>query len=465
MQTKVASQIFVAFLAIMALLTAMLVGVNRTSVSYIDNNRWLLHTQQVLSTAETLYSAILKQESGIRGYVITRDSTYYAQSQARDRHIRNLIALISQLTIDNPRQQEALTLLENYVENRLAINYEAAQKLKAGLAPPPRGEGKRVMGLIEAQLQSIKREEERLLQTRTGQNNQLIRNFSNTLVLLEVSVGVALLILFWVIRSYLAERRASDQQLTLLNSELGQRNQALSHVNEELESFTYSVSHDLRQPLRAINGYSQMMREEFSAVLDKEGHRLLDRIQQNARQMGQLIDDLLSFSRLSRTEMRHVEADLNEVVSRALAELGKTQDLSLIEIDREPLPTVKGDFALLRQVYINLIGNAIKYSGTRERPYLRIGSRQVQGSTLYFVQDNGVGFDMQYVHKLFTVFQRLHGAHEFSGTGVGLAIVKRIVTRHEGEIMAEGRLNGGATFSFTLHQPLPEVAPLPGLAI
>ena len=220
-------------------------------------------------------------------------------------------------------------------------------------------------------------------------------------------------------------------------------------VNKELEAFTYSVSHDLRAPLRAIDGYAQMMDEDYSKVLDEEGRRLLSVIQYNANKMGTLIDDLLDFSRLGKKEVQKTNLNMNELAKGAWIDLNKSVKHKA-EVKIGKLPPAKGDYGLIHQVLVNLISNGIKYSSKTKRPLVEIKSEQKDGELIYSVKDNGAGFDMQYAHKLFGVFQRLHKTEEFEGTGVGLAIVQRIINKHSGKVWAEAEVGKGATFYFSL---------------
>ncbi|HEY4370512.1 MAG TPA: response regulator [Burkholderiales bacterium] len=220
----------------------------------------------------------------------------------------------------------------------------------------------------------------------------------------------------------------------------------LKKKNEELEAFSYSVSHDLRGPLRAIAGYSQILEEDYTALLDGEGHRVIGEIQANCNMMGALINDLLEFSRLGRTPINAALLDMDELVAAAWSRTASTA----AELRIGPLPPSRGDRALVMQVWINLLSNAVKYSGGRERPVIEVGGHLESAEAVYSVRDNGAGFDMHYYKKLFGVFQRLHSSNEFAGTGVGLAIVHNIVTRHGGRIWAESREGEGALFQFTL---------------
>jgi signal transduction histidine kinase len=219
-------------------------------------------------------------------------------------------------------------------------------------------------------------------------------------------------------------------------------------LNEELEAFTYSVSHDLRAPVRHVSGFVDLLRRRADAAYDDTTRRHLDTIARSAAHMGQLIDDLLGFARMGRTELMRTRVSLGRLVRELVAELRATGD---VEWQVQDLPEVAADPSLLRVVLANLLGNALKYTRTRERPRIEVGARPADGAeVVVFVRDNGVGFDMQYADKLFGVFQRLHPAEDFEGTGIGLATVRRIVHRHGGRTWAEGEVDRGATFYFSL---------------
>lgn len=253
-------------------------------------------------------------------------------------------------------------------------------------------------------------------------------------------------------------RKQREEQVRQLNADLSLRAAQLETANQELEAFSYSVSHDLRAPLRHIDGFAGLLRKNSSAVLDDQGRRHLDTISGAARQMGRLIDDLLSFSRMSRASVQPVEVDQNALVAALIQEGSLPKTPRPVEWHLAPLPRVRADPAMLRQVWLNLLDNAVKYSGKAAAPRIEIGHRPDPntGEQVFFVGDNGAGFDMRYVDKLFGVFQRLHGPAEFEGTGIGLANVRRIVTRHGGRTWAEGRVGAGATFYFSLPaQPAP----------
>jgi signal transduction histidine kinase len=232
-----------------------------------------------------------------------------------------------------------------------------------------------------------------------------------------------------------------------LEGEVRRRTEALVAANKELESFSYSVSHDLRAPLRAVDGYARMLEEDYAPRLDGEGRRLLSVIRDSAVRMGRLIDDLLAFSRVGRQEPSRYPLDMSHLVREVVKEL---RGGSVARIELGELPQARADRALMRQVWANLVGNALKYSSKRSDARIEIGGREHGGEKLYWVRDNGVGFDMRYVGKLFGVFQRLHRSDEFDGTGVGLAIVQRVVARHGGRVWAEAKPGEGACFHFSL---------------
>lgn len=252
----------------------------------------------------------------------------------------------------------------------------------------------------------------------------------------------------------ISKRKQFEEEIIRLNAELEHRVAArtaqLENANRELEAFSYSVSHDLRAPLRAIDGFTKILLEEGAEKLDDESRRHLLVISNNARQMGMLINDLLAFSRFGRQKPEQFTVDMQTLAFEVVNDLLQSVTEVAYSISVGDLPSAQGDPRLIRQVLSNLIANAMKFSRHQSQPVIEIGGRREERESIYWVKDNGVGFDMRYAGKLFGVFQRLHKPEEFEGTGVGLAIVQRIIHRHGGRVWAEAQLHRGATFYFAL---------------
>jgi hypothetical protein len=248
--------------------------------------------------------------------------------------------------------------------------------------------------------------------------------------------------------------RAENEELALRvrerTAELEAVNQELEAANQQLEAFSYSIAHDLRSPLRSVGGFANILLEDFSAEWSFEAQRLLGRIVGGANHMGQLIDDLLHFSRLGRQPLSKQRLNMGTLIREVLEELRKELQARQIDIVIADLPDAVGDPSLVRQVFVNLLSNALKFTRRQERAKIEVGCHLQEGGEVYFVRDNGAGFDMRFARKLFGVFQRLHRAEEFEGTGVGLSVVQRIIQRHGGRIWAEAAVDQGATFFFTL---------------
>ena len=247
-----------------------------------------------------------------------------------------------------------------------------------------------------------------------------------------------------------ASVRRQSSEIRKLNDELSKRARDLEASNDELEFFAYSVSHDLRAPLRHVDAYSELLQKHVYSSLDEKGRRYIKTILESSKRMGNLIDDLLAFSRIGRAEARKTLVSFDQVVKDAVAEIEQDMGERNIVWKINPLPVCYGDRSMLRLVIANLLSNAVKFTRMRDRAEIEIGCVNAGNDVEVFVRDNGAGFDMQYVDKLFGVFQRLHLPEQFEGTGIGLATVRRIIHRHGGEVRAEGGVDQGATFYFSL---------------
>ncbi|MDB6109445.1 MAG: Multi-sensor signal transduction histidine kinase [Pedosphaera sp.] len=412
------------------------------------------HTREVLENLEALLSDISDAEVGQRGYVITgRESfltPYHAALTEVDFHTERIRALTS----DNPAQQARLARLQPLVDSKLAIvkknislrateGFEAAQNSIATEA------GKRVMDGIRRIIGEMRTEEEQLLQKRDGQAKASARSAFRFAWVGSAASFLLLFLCFHLLRREIAQRQRAEMEIKALNQALQAHAAQLESTNQELEAFSYSVSHDLRAPLRHINGFVKLLGKQDHGQ-DAQASRYLKFIADSARQMGNLVDDLLSFSRMSRTEMHLGQVDLRQLVAEIRAGLAASAANRSVTWRIGDLPIVHGDAAMLRLALVNLLSNALKYTSTRAEAKIDISYTPGQAEHIISVGDNGVGFDMKYLDKLFSVFQRLHHSDQFEGTGIGLANVRRIIDRHGGRTWAEGKPDQGATFSFAL---------------
>lgn len=271
--------------------------------------------------------------------------------------------------------------------------------------------------------------------------------------------------LLYIFARDITERRERETEIQRLNADLEQRSLSLQILNQELESFSYSLAHDLRTPLRSISAYSEMLAAGEAGELSAEVIRMVRTINRNSARMTQLMDDFLAFFRVARKDAKQEEIAMTAVAREAIAAVGVDEKRS-IDFKVASLPTAKGDPAMVLQVFVNLISNAVKFTSQRERAEIEVGVLPGRTPTVYFVKDNGVGFNMKYYNRLFGVFERLHRREEFDGTGIGLAIVQKIVQRHGGAVWAESVVDQGATFYFTLESgaPAAPISPPPAQA-
>ncbi|HXF67854.1 MAG TPA: CHASE3 domain-containing protein [Burkholderiales bacterium] len=443
----------VAFAGAVIAVTVMALAVFDTARRALEASRWVAHTQQVLEGLDGMLGGLAQVEAAVYAYALTDEGAYLAR---RDRAL-SLFESRSQklggLLADNPLQQrrwrvlrhiadEQIALLDRVVVVRQTEGAAAARELLMLSLPHQSAESMRSV------FQEMQQEEYRLMKERVQAEERQRTIAVAAGLLLAATFVVLFAAAYRAIRRQLAERKAAEARVVVLNRRLEERARELESANRDLESFSYSVSHDLRAPLRAIDGFSRILEEEYGERLDGEGRRLLAVVRDNSRRMSGLIDDLLEFSRLGRKPLATADVDMTQLARETFGQLVLAAERAP-GFTLAPLPPARGDPALLRQVWANLLANAIKFSAGREAPLVEVSGGESGPENVYCVKDNGAGFDMRYYDKLFGVFQRLHG-EEFEGTGVGLAIVQRVIARHGGRVWAEGRPGEGAAFYFSL---------------
>ncbi|MFZ6756970.1 sensor histidine kinase [Undibacterium sp. Ji50W] len=443
--------------AITVLISTMFVSYG--SLRALDaRTNWVDHTYQVRLFADEVISTL--QQARRAG----DQHEFKAITAAMDDKLLEL----QRLSKDNPTQQNRLTQLRQVLQKHL----DAAQRILPEESSDANGSRLDVEFKPLILMMNQFANAESLLLVQRKQDS--IQSTSSTISIIVIGnlLGFAILLFtFWLLKNQNDQRNvlelALQQSNTELESKVEERTRAQALLNDELqelnqtleariaertadlESFTYSISHDLRAPLRAIDGFGRMLEEDYAATLDKSAARYLAVIRSNSQRMGNLIDDLLAFSRLGRQDVVKFQIDMavlvQEVINDAVQNLPDPP-----EIQVQALPSAFADRSLMKQAWVNLVSNAIKYSRKKEQPRIEISGSAEDGVLRYMIMDNGAGFNMEYYDKLFGVFQRLHHVDEFSGTGVGLAIVHRIVSRHGGRIWAESVVDEGATFFFTL---------------
>jgi signal transduction histidine kinase len=464
-RSSVERKVIAAFVGALLLLFVGAGFTYRASVDFNDAVEGISRSEQLRDALADLNVALAGAESAQTAYLLTSRQSLRAEYERLSTTAKSYQQAITTHANTDAEQLRDLTALTQHVARRLALladvvalydenGLSSARELVAS------DEGAREMrailaltGRMDSRGEQVLLERERTL----ARTRQL--TLGSMLLTLAVAAGIFLTLFRGISREMTARAEADrilrdrNREILALNAELAQRASEVEAVNRDLESFSYSVSHDLRSPLRHIDGYIEMLLDESGAELSENARRHLDVIADSSRRMSALIDDLLAFSRMGRAEL-HVERVEPEAIVREVIEgLEMATRGRKIEWRIDRLPPVMGDSSMLRQVFTNLIGNAVKYSQPRELAVIEVGcAGEEDGRRVYYVRDNGVGFDMKYVDKLFGLFQRLHATGEFEGTGIGLANVRRIVERHGGRIWADGVPGEGATFYFSLQQ-------------
>ncbi|HYD79709.1 MAG TPA: CHASE3 domain-containing protein [Paucimonas sp.] len=442
-------------LAALIAFTAIAIGSYYSINRLQELGRLVSRTHMVLERLELVYAQLKDAQSSARIFIISGTPKLLREFEFYSSELDNELDALRRLVADSPQQARNFSSLRTLIDTHLAfihsgISLRRTDRAANAIAHVASEEGIRLMDNVRAGIAIMRDAEESLLQARSA---AVERHTQNTKLLIVFGSCGAYLMMsgaYFLLRSETQRRRQADRALHDANEELHRHANQLEATNKELESFSYSISHDLRIPLRAIAGYTGMLEEDYGNRLDDEGRRLLKVIGDNSKRMGDLINDLLAFSRLGRKEIAAVEVDMTSLAAAAAEEVGRAEGRAPTQLIIENMPPAWGDRALLHQVWTNLISNAFKYSADRKPSIVRIEAEAAEQETIYRIRDNGVGFDMRYYDKLFGVFQRLHSAEEFPGTGVGLAIVQRIVVRHGGRVWAQSEAGKGATFHFSL---------------
>ena len=492
--------IYVGFVLAILMLSVMAAVSYRSIASFVDRVDNVEKTQRIFLINQEVLALLKDAVIAQRGFVITGEQRYLAPSEAVLPNVEQRLQELRGLLGDaDPRSAQRLVEVAKLGKQIAEVIAESIRLKRRGVA----AEAPELVALIDAGKRDLDHVRSLVRDIRTDANEALLgqlhesqatgQTVTRAMVLTElVSVAILILAFGLLVREVklrslaekalrqsnddlevritartaeladanahleqeIAEHRRARNEIAALNQTLEtrvtQRTTELEDAYQQMESFGYSVSHDLRAPLRAIMGYARILESDHGSKLDAEALEMLGMITGSSRRMGQLIDDLLAFSRLSRAPMDRAFVDMHELAASEVAAIGLRPELRSIECKVSGMPQARCDAPLLRQVWSNLLSNAAKFSLGRDGASIEVGGYQIGRDLVYFVRDKGVGFDMRYYHKLFGVFERLHAEDEFPGTGVGLAIVKRIVVRHGGRVWAEGVPNQGATFYFAL---------------
>jgi signal transduction histidine kinase len=419
---------------------------------------WIEHTHMVLERLQAIRIDLTGAERAQRSFVLTGQDGYLEVYGTSIDRLGRDIATVRDLTSDNPGEQQAISRLQPLIAGRVAeladgitLRKQNGVSWDEALTWGKKYEG--WMELIGTAITGMRHTEAQLLSRRLD-----LAKASTRRVKIVIVCGNALAILILLVAAGMIDRESrrcnrGEQELKHSNEQLERRSAELSDANVELESFAYSVAHDLRAPLRHIAGYSEILAQDYASQLDAEALRCLGKIEDGAHNMGDLVDDLLHLSKIGQRKLTIQNTSLSDLLALVIKDLEPECSGREITWRVGELFSAECDPGLMKQVFVNLLSNAVKYTRTQEHAVIEVGQASENGEQVVFVRDNGVGFDMQYAGKLFGVFQRLHKARDFEGTGVGLAIVQRILRKHGGRIWVEAELNRGATFFFTLGSP------------
>lgn len=441
-------KVVTAFGLASGILLGMAVLSYRSILRDATDEDWVAHTHFVREELDVLLTDLTEAQASERSYILLDDEIYSVSFEDALTRVRKHVENVRDLTTDNPRQQGSLKKLEPLLaaretEMQRTIASRRTGGLNAAIASEGSDGSRETMATIRSVIAAMLQEESHLLAVRAAAAKINSRRMKEILLF-----GYGLAFVFLIAASAGIHREMEKRRLT--ERIVVRRSVELEAANKELEAFCYSVSHDLRAPLRGIDGFSQALLEDYGNKLDSSAREFLQRIRAGTQRMGALIDDLLNLSRFTRIEMQRQATDLSEIGRAVAAELRQSQPRRDVEIVIAPQLRGEGDPRLMRVVLENLLGNSWKFTSKKSHARIEFGRTENNGSSAFYVRDNGAGFDPAYSARLFGAFQRLHGIAEFPGSGVGLATVQRIIHRHGGRVWAESAVGEGATFYFTL---------------
>ena len=430
-----------------------------------DDRRWVMHTHQVLEALDALLANVLDVESGVRGYVLLGDKSFLGAYSGALTQVGQNVKKVRELTADNPVQQKSLDVLEPLIAQRLQraefmIELRSREGLQGAAQPKKLGVGRDLVSQIRGQLETMKAEEVRLLQLRTEQAD---RSSRNTKILIAAGQFMAIAFLCaagLAIAEEMKRRRRAEEEVQQLNLDLERRveertvelaNQTreLARSNSELQQFAYVASHDLQEPLRMVASFTQLLARRYADKLDDDARDFINFAVDGATRMQTLISDLLNYSRVGTQGKPLASTDSEAVLERVLDGLKFAIEENRAAVTHDPLPRVMADPVQLGQLFQNLLTNAMKFHGANP-PHVHIAAREAGSMWELSFRDNGIGIAEEHAERIFVIFQRLHTKTEYPGTGIGLAICKKIVERHGGRIWIEPSEGGGTTFCFTI---------------
>jgi signal transduction histidine kinase len=458
------SKLIVGLATASAVLLLVAVLPYRSLVRGIDDRKWVTHTHLVLEKLADVKANVIDAETGQRGFIVTGQASYLEPYGGALSQVPRNVQELRELTADNPNQQRSLDRLEPLIAAKLAelqdrIQVRRQEGLAVGIAAVQEGSGKQLMDQIREVLAGMKQEEDRLLVQRSGELETSSRRTQVVIVIGEALGFLFLSLAAFIIQQEMAHRRRAEDEVRKFRglerrvaertAELAGRARDLERSNMELQQFAYVASHDLQEPLRTISSFTQLLAKRYQDKLDDKAREFINYAVDGCKHMQTLIDDLLAYSRVGTQGKLFEPTRCGVVLDRVLKNLKLAIQDGGAKITRERLPVVLADEVQLSQLFQNLIGNAIKFRG-QDAPRIHVSAERDGGAWKLLIRDNGIGISSEHNDRIFVIFQRLHTKTQYPGTGIGLAICKKIAERHGGRIWVEPSPGGGSTFCFTI---------------